>query len=257
MALPTSDNLFVNRHESAEVWHVIPLLLAAALLTIGLAMFMSGTQQAVDVIQPIIVVFGGTLVSLLITFPLPQLIQALQIALTRGVRGGTAPAEMIRAMLKVCDVSRRDGLLGVAEIRSNSEELEEVCHLIGDASTESVIRFSLERRQMAERMFHQMTSDVFLFSIFYALAMGSLASIVRIVSVDGDKLSGANVLPFVTGVSLMILMLILLGRLRSVHFREMVVVDIAYRGAAIILEDNNVQRLRSRLTMLVPSGLRY
>ena len=31
---------------------------------------------------------------------------------------------------------------------------------------------------------------------------------------------------------------------------------LAYRGASIILEDNNVQRLRGRLAALVPPGLR-
>jgi len=56
------------------------------------------------VVQPVIVVFGGTLVSLLVTFSLPQLAQALQSALERGIRGGTAPQDMIRAMLKVCDM---------------------------------------------------------------------------------------------------------------------------------------------------------
>ncbi len=247
--------MVVRKLETVEVWQVIPLLLAALLLTIGLAMFMSGISQPVDVIQPVIVVFGGTLAALLVTFPLPQLVQALQIALMRGVRGGTAPAEMIRAMLKICDISRRDGLLGVAEVRSNSDEVEEACHLIGDAATESMIRFSLDRRQEAERTFSQMTSDVFLFTAVYATLIGILGSLVRIVSSDPAELTGTTALPFVCGISLAILMSVLIGRLRAAHLRELVVVEIAYRGAAIILEDNNVQRLRSRLARLVPLGL--
>jgi len=76
------------------------------------------------------------------------------------------------------------------------------------------------------------------------------------VSAEADILTGVNVLPFVSGVSLAVLTTMLVGRLRSVHMREMVVVDIAYRGAGFILEDNNVQRLRARLSQLVPSGLR-
>jgi len=124
----TSDELFVRKYDSVEVWQVIPLILAAAMLTVGLAMYMSGTENLVDVVQPVIVVFGGTLAALLLTFSPSQIGQALQIALVRGVRGGTAPEEMIRAMMKICDVSRREGLLGVADIRSNSEEVEEVCH---------------------------------------------------------------------------------------------------------------------------------
>ena len=38
--------------------------------------------------------------------------------------------------------------------------------------------------------------------------------------------------------------------------RELIIADIAYRGAAMILKDNNVQRLQARLALLVPQGLR-
>jgi len=33
-------------------------------------------------------------------------------------------------------------------------------------------------------------------------------------------------------------------------------IDLAYQGAAIILDDNNVQRLKNRLLCLVPNGIR-
>lgn len=256
MAFRNTDIIAVHKHDSIEVWQIIPLLLAAILLTIGLAMFMSGIQHAVDMIQPIIVVFGGTLVALLITFPLGQLSHALQVALTRGIRGGTSPEEMARAMLKVCDVSRREGLLGVAEVRSNSAEVERVCHLIGDAAVENEIQNTWSRSQASERMVHQMAMDIFVFTIVFAILIGALASIVRMVSAEADIITGVNVLPFVSGVSLAILTTMLVGRLRSVHMRELVVVDIAYKSASIILDDNNVQRLRARLATLVPAGLR-
>jgi len=256
VALRNSDELAVPKHDSIEVWQVIPLLLAAILLTIGLAMFMSGIQHAVDVVQPIIVVFGGTLVALLITFPLGQLTHALQFALARGIRGGNSPREMALAMLKVCEVSRKEGLLGVAEVRSNSIEVEQVCHLIGDAARDNEIQHTWSRSQASERMAHQMATDIFIFTIVFAILIGTLASIVRMVSTENEILTGVNVLPFVSGVSLAVLTTILVGRLRSVHMRELVVVDIAYRSAGFILEDNNVQRLRLKLSQIVPPGLR-
>ncbi len=246
----------MRKSDSAEVWLLLPLALAAVSLTIGLAMFLSGTERPGEVIQPVIVVLGGTLAAILVTFPIPQLTTALRTALTRGVRGGTKPSEMIRAMLKVCDVSRRDGLIGVGDVQSNSETLEDVCMLISDAAREPAIRFGLERQQANERAFHQMISDVFAFTAMYALLMGALTSLIRFGAME-DGMSGSQVaLPFVIGGSLVMLMGILLGRLRSAHLKELVVMEIAYNGAAILLEDNNVQRLRGRLAMLVPPGLR-
>ena len=245
----------MRKPQSVEVWQVIPLILAAALLTIGLAMFLSGTESLVDVVQPVIVVFGGALASLLLTFSTSHIAQALQHALVRGVRGGTAPDGMVAAMLMVCEVSRRDGLLGVAEIRSNSEQLEEVCFLIGQASDESTLRFALERQIAGERLHHQMTSDVFLFTAVYAVLIGLLGSLLLYVSRVDSGVIGTTFLPFVCGVSLAILMCILIGRLRAAHLRELVIAEIAYQGAAMILDDNNVQRLRNRLEQLVPAGL--
>ena len=75
----TSDELFVRKYDSVEVWQVIPLILAAAMLTVGLAMYMSGTENLVDVVQPVIVVFGGTLAALLLTFSTSQIGQALSL----------------------------------------------------------------------------------------------------------------------------------------------------------------------------------
>ncbi|WP_088916713.1 hypothetical protein [Granulosicoccus antarcticus] len=246
----------MRKQQSVEVWQVIPLILAAALLTIGLAMFLSGTEKLIDVVQPVIVVFGGALAGLLVTFSTNHIGQALQLALVRGVRGGTAPEQMVRALLKICEVSRRDGLLGVADIRSNSDQVEEICFLIGQASDETAIRFALERRLASERLYHQMTADVFLFTGIYAVLIGILGTLLLYVSQAEPGVVGATFLPFVCGVSLAILMCVLLGRLRAANMRELIIAEVAYRGGAMILEDNNVQRLWNQLNLLVPPGMR-
>lgn len=256
MSVPRTNELLLRKPDSVEAWLILPLAIAAVSLTIGLAMFLSGTERPSDVIQPVIVVLGGTLAAVLLTFPVPQLTEALRTALARGVRGGTKPSEMIRAMLKVCDISRRDGLMGVGDIRSNSPAIEDVCLLISDAARESAIRFKLERQIASEHAFHKMVSDVFVFTAMYALLMGALASIIRFGSIVDGVSSAQVALPFVIGGSLVMLLGVLLGRLRAAHIKELVVMEIAYSGAVMLLDDNNVQRLRGRLALLVPPGLR-
>ena len=248
----------MRKTQSVEIWQTLPLVLATVLLTVGLSMFLSDTVDLLDVARPVIVVFGGTLVALLVTFPVPQLVQTLETALLRGVHGGSSPAEMIRAMLAVCEISRRDGLLGVAEVRSSSGEVEEVCHLIGDAAEETIIRFRLERRLESERLYSRMTGDVLLFTAIYAVLSGLLGSLIFFVSPGAANASftGATVVPFVCGVSLAMILCILIGRLRAAHARELVSTEIAYRAASIILEDNDAQRLYARLVRLLPPGLR-
>jgi len=254
--LTTSKNPLVRKQQSVNVLQVVPLVLAGALLTVGLALFLSNASEFADVVQSVIVVFGGAFAGLLLSFSTAQILQALQLALTRGIYGGYSPREMIRAMLKVCELSRRDGLLGVAEVRSNSIDVEEACQLIGEASDDSSIRFALERRVASERVLHQTISDVFVFASLYALLFGVLGSLLRFTSSPANEVSSGVLLPFICGASLGVILVILIARLRTAHMRELVVADIAYRGAAIILDDNNVQRLNARLALLVPVSLR-
>ena len=256
MSLSNPEDSSVHNSDGVELWQVVPLILAATLLTAGLTMFLGGTYNLADVVRPIIVVFGGTAAALLITFSTSQILQSWQVALVRGVYGGTTPVEMIRALLKVCDICRRDGLLGVAEIRSSSRELEEACVLIGDAADDATIQFSLQRRLANENLYHRLVTDVFVFTAFYALLIGMLGSLLLYVGAGDNQLLRTASLPFVCGTSLAIMMTVLVGRLRSAHVRELLIAEIAYKGAGIILEDNNVQRLHVRLSRILLPGFR-
>lgn len=254
--LKTSEDLLVLKLQSINLFQIIPFVLSVLLVTVGLAMFLSDTSDVVDAVQSVIVVFGGATAGLLLSFSIMQISQALNLALARAVQGGSSPRQMIRAMLKVCEVSRRDGLLGVAEIRSNSADVENICLLIGDASSESAIRYALDQRNASERISHQLAADVFVFTAVYSVAFGVLGSLLRFVDVQSNSLTGSTFLPFACGVSLAIIMSVLTARLRAAHLREIVIAEIAYIGAVIILEDNNAQRLQNRLASLVPVGLR-
>ena len=258
-----SEDIPAQRAETVDMRQIVPLLLATTLLTVGLSMFLSGTTDGMQLVQPVIVVFGGTVVALLATFPLSQLAIAGQVAINRGIRGGTLPEEMVRALMKVCDVSRRDGLLGVAEVQTNSSALNNACQLIANAANEQSIHIGLQREIAQEQSFHKGNADVFLFTALYAVLIGGLGTIIRAIAaqdpammLDVGNVVGVIVLPLVCGVTLALLMAILVGRLRAAHVRELMVVDIAYQGAALILEDNNVQRLRARLLASLPAGAR-
>lgn len=226
------------------------------LVTIGLAMFLSDISSLFDVLQSSVVVFGGAVAGLLLSFSIGQITQALQLAVVRAIHGGSSPRQMIRAMLNVCEISRRDGLLGVAEIRSNSSKVEEVCELVGDASDNESIRFALERQVEGERLNHQMAFDVFLFTGIYALLFGLFGAVMRFANTTSDAISGNTFLPLICGGAVSVIMTIFIARLRSAHLRELIATEIAYRAACIMLEDNNLQRLNVRLHMLVPTGLK-
>ena len=293
MALSNSEDLPIPGATAVIPQQVISLLFGMLLLTVGLAMFLSGTTDSAALVQPCIVVFGGTTVALLATFGIAQIGRALQIAIDRGLRGGTSTDEMLRALLKVCDISRRDGLLGVAEVRSDNRVISDVCDLIGDAAEEHTIEFSQRRARESEVAFHRAQADVFLFTAVYAVIVGIIGSVLRAVSVSGQfsvpldaaaqlgaqttTLSGETIalaesagvttalmqpalsnimLPAICGLSLALVLTLLIRRLRVVHHRELAIIYLAFQGAGAIFNDNNVQRLKSRLLWLMPIGMR-
>jgi len=88
--------------------------------------------------------------------------------------------------MKVCDISRRDGLLGVAEVRSDSGLINNVCELIGDAAEESNIQHSHATGRERESGFHKAHSDVFLFTAIYAVMIGIIGTVLRAVSTFSD-----------------------------------------------------------------------
>ena len=261
MAFINPEELLVRKPENVDLVQIVPLILAAALLTIGLSIFLTGTENGADLVQPVIVVFGGTVVALLATFPLSQLAVSMQLAIDRGIRGGTAPQDMIRAMMQICDISRRDGLLGVGEVESNSVALCDACTLICDAADEQQIQIRLDKQRTAEQVSYRMCADVFLFTAVFSSLIGGLGTIIRALSNAAATATAAEplsvvMLPLVCGVSLSLLMAILLGRLRAAHLRETMAIELAYEGASIVLEDNNVQRLYARLSAQLPHGMR-
>jgi len=234
VAFINPEDLLVRKPESVDLIQVVPLLLAAVLLTIGLSIFLTGTENAADLVQPVIVVFGGTIVAMLAAFPLSQLATSLQLAVDRGIRGGTAPQDMIKAMMQVCEISRRDGLLGVGEVQSDSPALRHACNLICDAANEQQIQIKLDKQRTSEQLSHRMSADVFLFSAVFASLIGGLGSIIRALS-NASMLNvtaapeplSIVMLPLVCGVSLSLLMTILLGRLRTAHLREAMAIELA------------------------------
>ena len=67
-----SEELIVRRRQRINSWQLIQLVLATLLVTIGLAMVLSDVGDIVDVVRSVIVVFGGAVTGLLLSFRFTQ-----------------------------------------------------------------------------------------------------------------------------------------------------------------------------------------
>ncbi len=245
-----------------EMRNVIPLVVAALFLSSAVAMFLTGVEDAALVIGSSVVVLTGTTAALLLTFARQEVSAALQVAVTRGIQRGTLPSEMITMITMLSDLSRRIGLVGLVDIRTSSSELREVCSLVAGAADELTIRMQLEKRRQVEKAAHKMVFSVLVLAAVYAAILGLLSSVVQFIRMSGlavqpaDGVWAVSLLPVICGFALALFVVVLIGRVNVSHLRELVNLEIAYQGGAMILEDNNAQRVRIRLSELLPPGMK-
>jgi len=245
-----------------EMRNVVPLLIAALFLTAASAMFLTGVDDLMRVIGTAVVILTGTGAALLMTFSRQEVSAALQVTVSRGIQRGTQPSEMITMITMLSDLSRRVGLVGLVDIRTSSAELREVCALVAGAADEMTIRVQLEKRQQIEQAAHRMVVSVLIFAAIYAVILGATGSVIQFThfqvtpGVNAEPTWTVSLLPLVSGLALSLFVAILVGRINVSHLREMVSLEIAYQGGAMILEDNNAQRVQIRLSELLPPGMR-
>ncbi len=238
-----------------EMRNIIPLTVAALLLTAAATMFLTGVEDLTSVVSFSFIVLLGTAAALLLTFSPQEVSAALYATVDRGIQRGATPSEMITMIAMLSDLSRRVGLIGLVDIRTSSKELHEVCSLLASAADEVTIRMQLEKRREVEVAAHRMFFSVLLFTAVYAVVIGVLVAVVQYARMQGMVAVGSFqpvvahiLLPAICGLTLALFVAILMGRMNVAHLREMVSLEVAYQGGAMILEDNNAQRVHARLT---------
>ncbi len=259
---PTNSEVrFVNDIKFTEMRNITLLTASALLLTAAAAMFLTGVNDPSLVIGSSLVVLVGTAAALLLTFSTAEVYSTLYATVTRGIQRDSTPTEMITMIAMLSDLSRRVGLVGLVDIRTSSKELHEVCRLLASAADEMTIRMHLHKRRDAELTTHKMFFSVMIFALIYALVIGLLTSVIHYMNaVQSNEVESVSVivsmLPAVCGITLAFLISILMGRMNIAHLREMVSLEIAYQGGAMILEDNNAENVHLRLTSLLPPGMK-
>jgi chemotaxis protein MotA len=98
------------------------------ILLILMACMMGGSLGAYFDVPSILIVFGGTFASLLVSFPIGNLLQIPRIMTKALKKGAVDPKQMIRSMVRYAEVARRDGILA---LEGMTDEMEDDLLVIG------------------------------------------------------------------------------------------------------------------------------
>ncbi|EPR30657.1 MotA/TolQ/ExbB proton channel [Alkalidesulfovibrio alkalitolerans DSM 16529] len=241
-------------------------------LVVGLAMvfgaiFLGGSFMDFVNVPSIMIVVGGTLAAISVAFPFEEVIQAfyagVKIFASRKVR----PREVVDIMVKVAEISRREGLLALENIQTENAVLKKSCQLIADNADPALIRDTLRIEIGAMKRRHKIGQDVFKGLAAYAPSFGMIGTLIGLVQMltrldDPSSLGPAMAVALTTtfyGIILSTLIFLpIAGKLYARTQQEILHLEIIFEGAKSILENNNPRLVYEKLSSFIaPKERKY
>ncbi|MEM7206288.1 MAG: MotA/TolQ/ExbB proton channel family protein [Pseudomonadota bacterium] len=239
--------------------------IVSGLVLIITAIILGGDVHNFYNVPGLMIVLGGTTAATLLTFQFRDVTTAFKAAFIVFLTDKQDPNDMVMTMLRLCTISRRKGLLGLSDVKTQSPFIKRVCNLIADASDEEVIRATLRTEIDSMKMRHFIVQDVFRRMAVYAPAFGMLGTLIGLIQMlskltDPATLGPAMAIALLTTFygSLLSTMIFLpiAGKLRSRTMLEAINLEIAYQGAVSILQDNNSLSVYEKLSAYIPKATR-
>ncbi|HBA36037.1 MAG TPA: motility protein A [Gammaproteobacteria bacterium] len=211
------------------------------------------------------IVLGGTTAATLLTFQFSDVLTAFKAAYFVFRRKKQDPNEVISTMMGLAAVSRRKGLVGLADVKTSKPFIKRVCSLIADASDEEVIRSTLRTEIDSMKMRHFIVQDIFRRMGVYAPAFGMLGTLIGLIqllsrlddpSTIGNAMAIALLTTFYGSLLSTMIFLPIAGKLKARTVVEVINLEIAYEGAISILQDNSSLSVYEKLSAFVPKNAR-
>ncbi|MCP3940240.1 MAG: motility protein A [Desulfobacteraceae bacterium] len=229
------------------------------------AIFLGGDIYNFINIPGLMIVFGGTIATTLITFQFKDVFAAFNAAYFVFSKAKEDPNDAVATMIRLSHISRRQGLLNLAKIKTNSLFLKKACGLLSDGSSEEVIRAALTTEIKSLQMRHFIVQDVFRKMGLYAPSFGMLGTLIGLVQMlsklqdpgnIGPAMATALLTTFYGSLLSTLFFLPIAGKLRSRTVLEIIHLEIMLEGAISIINNNNPMIIYEKLSSFISSSLR-
>jgi chemotaxis protein MotA len=229
------------------------------------AIFLGGDIYNFINIPGLMIVFGGTLATTLITFQFNDVFAAFKAAYFVFSKDKDDPNDAVATMIRLSRISRSQGLLKLATVKTRSLFLKKACGLLSDGSTEEVIRAALTTEIQSLQMRHFIVQDVFRKMGIYAPAFGMLGTLIGLVQMlsrlqdpsnIGPAMATALLTTFYGSLLSTLFFLPIAGKLRSRTVLEIIHLEIIREGAISIINNNNPLIIYEKLSSFISSRLR-
>lgn len=216
-------------------------------------------------IPSLMIVLGGSLSSVLIAFPLEQVVAAFKAVSKTLFTKKTSPKEVIETMVKVAEISRREGLLALERLQTDNPLLKKATQLIADSAEPALINDTLAIEISAMKKRHMINISVMqaLGGACPALGMvGTLVGLVQMLAnlsdaaAIGPAMAVALITTFYGSLFANLLFNPFAAKLKARSTQEELTLHIIFEGARSILDNNNPRFVYEKLSSYLPQSQR-
>lgn len=225
------------------------------------AIFLRGDLTNFFNIPGIMIVLGGTIASILFTFPFKDVIKAFQAAFFVLYEPKVDPNDMVKTIIKLSNISRRQGIFTLGKIKTNNLILKKGCNLIADGAKEDVIRNALRTEIDSLKHRHFNIQDVFVKMATFSPAFGMIGTLIGLIqmlnklsdpSTIGPGMAVALLTTFYGSILSTLFFLPIAGKLKARTMTEVINMEIIFEGAIAMLQNNNPLMVFERLSSFIP-----
>lgn len=233
-------------------------------LVIG-AIFIGGSVDTFFNIPGMMIVLGGTMAAITINFPVSEIYKALRAAFYIFSKRNISSNDVVNTMVRIADISRRDGLLALENIQTENTILKKACQLIADNTDPMMISETLRIEISSLRSRHAIIQDVFKKMATFSPSFGMIGTLIGLVQMltrlddpasIGPAMAVAILTTFYGALLATLLFLPIAGKLKSRTQQETLHLEIIFQGAQSILENNNPRIVYEKLSSFVPPSER-
>ncbi len=215
----------------------------------------------------ILIVFGGSITSLMVSYPLPTVISSLKGINLIMKQQNNDPSEIIKKIIELANLARREGLLALEEAVSDVEDqfLKKGVMLVVDGTDPELVRNILETELAYQDSRHRETSGVWETWGELAPAYGMIGTLIGLVmllanlddpSAIGPKMSVAILTTMYGSLLANVLCIPVANKLKYFNADEMLMKEVLIEGMLSIQAGENPRIIEEKLKSFLSPSLR-
>lgn len=230
------------------------------------AIIMGGDVNLFIDIPSVMIVFGGTFGTIFVAFPFEEVRQAFYAGFKAFSSRKVRVSEVVSIMVKIAEISRREGLIALEHVKTENSVLKKACQLIADNADPGLIRTTLTIEINSMKRRHKVGEEVFKRLGSLAPSFGMIGTLIGLVQMlanlndpkaIGPAMAVAIITTFYGSVLATVIFLPIATKLRARTLQEVMHLEIIFEGAKSILENNNPVLVSEKLSsFLAPSERR-